>query len=217
MGSQGSTLQYVNFEDGNLKVLRMVLYLAFLDSHQFLQWQVMNFWVRNLGKPFASVFSWQQSQKSNLSAKMIFSIFLLILASRSAKRLLPRPSSFPFSWRVVKACSKMATKTEKATWIFLEKKGEIRMKRFPSHPLCFSPGKSPWLAIYWEFSWENLNIFFKSYLCKIICSETACTNEVCSSRYPIFAFIHFLKNWVILLLVLSTLVKCNIVFSLSTF
>ena len=90
MGPQGSTLQYGNFEDGNLKVLRMVLYLAILDSHQFLQWQVMNFWVRNLGKPFASVFSWQQSQKSNLSAKMIFSIFLYIRASRSAKVLEKR-------------------------------------------------------------------------------------------------------------------------------
>ena len=37
MGSQGSTLQYGNFEDGNLKVLRKELYLAILDSHQFLQ------------------------------------------------------------------------------------------------------------------------------------------------------------------------------------
>ena len=37
MGSQGSTLQYGNFEDQNLKSLRNVLYLAILDSHQFLQ------------------------------------------------------------------------------------------------------------------------------------------------------------------------------------
>jgi hypothetical protein len=37
MGSQGSTLQYGNFEDENLKSLRNVLYLAILDSHQFLQ------------------------------------------------------------------------------------------------------------------------------------------------------------------------------------
>ena len=137
MGSQGSTLQYGNFEDGNLKVLRKVLYLAILDSHQFLQWQVMNFWVRNLGKPFASVFSWQQSQKSNLSAKMIFSIFLLILASRSAKRLLPSPSSFPFSWRGVKACSKMATKTEKTMRIFLEKRVKLEWKDFPPTPYVF--------------------------------------------------------------------------------
>ena len=37
-----------NFEDGNLKVLENELYLvtldSFLDSHQFLQWRIMNFW-----------------------------------------------------------------------------------------------------------------------------------------------------------------------------
>jgi len=49
----------------------------------------------------------------NKVRKAIFSNFLLILTSRSAQRLLPSPSSFPFSRRVVKACSKMATKSEK--------------------------------------------------------------------------------------------------------
>ena len=132
MGSQGST-QYGNFEDGNMKVLRKVLYLAVLDSHQFLQWQVMNFWVRNLGKPFASVFSWQQSQKATCLQKW----YSLSSYSFSPQDLLKASSKSFFISILLKGSKslfKNGNKNRKNNADIFGKKGEIRMKRFPSHP-----------------------------------------------------------------------------------
>ena len=152
-----------------------------------------------------------------MSGKSIFSIFLLSVTSRSTQRLHPSPSSFPFSWRGVKACSKMATKREKTIWIFLEKKGEIRMKKISLPPPMFFSGKKSLTCnllriflrkltyIFQKLSLQNnmfRNCLYKWSMCKQI-------SNLC--------FHSFLKNWVILLLVLSTLVKCNVVFSLSTF
>ena len=59
--------------------------------------------------------------------------------------------------------------------------------------MFFSGKKSLTCNLLRIFLRKQKNIFFKSYLCKIICSETACTNEICANKYPIFAFIHFKK------------------------
>ena len=115
-----------------------------------------------------------------------------------------------------KSLFKNGNKTEKTMRIFLEKRVKLEWKDFPPTPMFF-PGKKSLTCnllriflrklkyIFQKLSLQNnmfRNCLYKWNMCKQI-------SNLC--------FHSFLKNWVILLLVLSTLVKCNIVYSLSTF
>ena len=127
-----------------------------LDSHQFLQWRVMNFWVRNaaprdfLRKPSAS-FSVDSHNKVR-KAIYLGKLYSLSFYSFSLQDLLKgfiwvllhfHSLDYPLKM-VVKACSKMATKTEilKQNGYFWGKRVmRLECNNFPPTPYSFLWGK----------------------------------------------------------------------------